>query len=299
MGSQDRVAVVHVGKYLDGNDRLCHHDCLFCMERMEPGNSNEQLPSVADIACAVQHYSEMKGAISQIYVAGGEPTLRKDFAEIIRIIQPYCHNIVLSTGCDYDNEDAMVYDIVELGIRNIATSIHSHSAATHDRLTGCPGSFDRTMSAIKKFIDAGVSVTVNSVINSFNVPEMNKIVRCFKEAKLKIEKLTLTHYMHHGNAYYHDELRFNADECSEILGSAVSAAEQVDYVVTFRDFPLCLDDRLALRQEVVENIDIINLKMAAMEIVGEKAPSFTKKKCCQCNWFDKCPHYLTANYGEG
>ena len=25
-----------VSKYLDGLDRKCNHDCLFCIERMEP-----------------------------------------------------------------------------------------------------------------------------------------------------------------------------------------------------------------------------------------------------------------------
>ena len=58
MAEFGNTVVIHVAKYLDGNDRLCHHDCLFCMERMEPGNSNEFLPTIQEIDKALLNYSD-------------------------------------------------------------------------------------------------------------------------------------------------------------------------------------------------------------------------------------------------
>lgn len=298
MAELGNTVVIHVAKYLDGNDRLCHHDCLFCMERMEPGNSNEFLPTIQEIDKALLNYSDRRNIISKIYIAGGEPTLRKDFDEIVITVKKYCDNIVLSTSCDYDNQDEMVEVIRSLGIKQVATSLHSHLPSIHDKLTGTEGSFERTMSSIKKLIDVGISVTVNSVINAYNVTEMQDIVECFSLRQLKIEKLTLTHYMNHGNAYYHKDLKFDVDECSEEIGAAISSVSNVDYDVTFRDFPICADSRLEWHMENVEYIDIIDLNTEFLEVVGEQAPSFTKEKCCHCDWFDKCPHYLMANYGE-
>lgn len=293
-----KTVVVHVAKYLDGNDRLCHHDCLFCMERMEPGDSNELLPAIQDIDNALSTYTIGRNKINKIYIAGGEPTLRKDFEELVQTVRTYCSNMVLSTSCDFENPDEMIKVIGLLGIKNVATSIHSHLPSVHDRLTGMKGSYERTISSIRKLIDAGVSVTVNSVINAYNIYEMQDIVECFHLKKLRIDKLTLTHYMNHGNAFYHKELRFNVDECAESIGRAITSIANVDYAVTFRDFPICLDSRLECFLENVECIDIINLNSDTLDVVGEKAPAFTKEKCVHCDWFDKCPHYLMANYGE-
>lgn len=290
---------IHVAKYLDGNDRLCHHDCLFCMERMEPGDSNELLPTIQEIDNALLNYSTSRNGISKIYIAGGEPTLRKDFTEIVKTVKKYCDNIVLSTSCDYDDPDEMINAIQMLGIRQIATSVHSNLPSTHDKLTGIEGSFEKTMYAIRRFNEVGIAVTVNAVVNALNVKEMKDIVKCFSLKKMKIEKLTLTHYMNHGNAYYHKELRFDVDECSLDVGAAISCIPDVEYEVTFRDFPICIDPRLEGCMENVENIDIIDLNVSTMGVVGEKAPAFTKEKCHCCNWFDECPHYLMANYGEG
>lgn len=293
-----KTVVVHVAKYLDGNDRLCHHDCLFCMERMEPGGSNELLPAIQDIDNALSTYTIGRNKINKIYIAGGEPTLRKDFEELVQTVRTYCSNMVLSTSCDFENPDEMIKVIGLLGIKNVATSIHSHLPSVHDRLTGMKGSYERTISSIRKLIDAGVSVTVNSVINAYNIYEMQDIVECFHLKKLRIDKLTLTHYMNHGNAFYHKELRFNVDECAESIGRAITSIANVDYAVTFRDFPICLDSRLECFLENVECIDIINLNPDTLDVVGEKAPAFTKEKCVYCDWFDKCSHYLMANYGE-
>ena len=56
MSNRENVAVIHVAKYLDGYDRLCDHNCIFCMERMEPGHSNESLPALSDIKSAILKY---------------------------------------------------------------------------------------------------------------------------------------------------------------------------------------------------------------------------------------------------
>ena len=290
--------VIHVAKYLDGNDRLCHHNCLFCMEQMEPGDSNKLLPTIEEIDYALLNYSANQKNISTVYIAGGEPTLRKDLGKIVRTVRKYCDNIILSTSCDYDDPDSIIDVIKSLGIKQVATSIHSHLSSIHDKLTGIGGSFERTVSSIRKLIDEGICVTVNAVINSYNIHGMKDIVEFFTLQKLKIEKLTLTHYINHGNAYYHKDLKFDIDQCYIDVSAAISCIKKVNYNVSFRDFPLCVDLRIKDYMEHVAYIDIIDLNINDLEVVSEKAPTFIKEKCHDCNWFNDCPHYLMANYGE-
>ena len=293
-----KTAVLHVGKYMDGKDRLCKHDCLFCMERMEPQQSSEILPSIQDIEAVLKRFFVNNIVFSQIYIAGGEPTLRDDFPELIDLVRRYCPEIILSSACDYENADKVIREILDLKIGRIATSIHGYIGKTHDSLTRSPGSFERTLNNIRVFLNAGVSVTVNSVINAINVNEMPQIAKMFTQAQIPIEKLTFTHYMRRGNAYYHDELWFDIDKYACVISSTVDIIGQVGHEVTFRNFPLCLDSRLVDYREVLDDIYIISLDAESTGLSEEKAPSFTKEKCAQCLLFRSCDGYLLSNYGE-
>lgn len=298
MSDRENIAVLHVAKYLDGYDRLCDHNCIFCMERMEPGDSNEVLPTLSEIKSAILQYIDRYGKITKLYIAGGEPTLREDFADIVKLTQEFCNNIILSTCCDYRNMQQTVEKICRLGIKRVATSIHGSTSEIHDELTGIKGSFINTLETIKRLTDNGVSVTVNSVICAFNIADMPKISCLFAKRGIPIEKLTFTHYFHHGNAYYHDELKFNVDDYAIVLSESLNKFGILSYEITYRDFPLCLDKRLVDHQEVVEDINIICLNTDEMIAIGEKSPSLHKEKCHSCIMENECPKYLMANYTE-
>lgn len=298
MSDRENIAVLHVAKYLDGYDRLCDHNCIFCMERMEPGDSSETLPTLSDIKSAILQYIGKYGEITKLYIAGGEPTLRKDFIDIIKLAQGFCDNIVLSTCCDYRDVSNMVELICTLGIKCVATSIHGSTSEMHDRLTGVKGSFINTLKTIKLLSNNGVRVTVNSVMCAFNIADMPRISYLFAEKEIPIEKVTFTHYFHHGNAYYHGELKFNVDDYANVLSESLNNCGVLPYEITYRDFPLCIDRRLAEYQEVVEDINIICLNTDETIAIGEKSPSLQKEKCHYCTLIDECPKYLMANYAE-
>ena len=296
MKNSDNVVVLHVAKYTDHNDRLCNHDCLFCMERMEPNHSNKVLPSIKNIESALERFVKKNKKIEEIYIAGGEPTLRPDFSKIVKVVSKYCSNIILSTSCDYTTS---IYEqIKNLGIKKIATSVHGDTSELHDFLTNKVGSFYRTIDSIRYFIELGCVVSVNTVICSFNILRLAEIIQLFKENSLNISKLTLTHYINHGNAFYHNELKFNIDNYADIITKAIDVAQNVNYQVSFRDFPLCLDSRLESLRENIENIQIINLGSRNFYYKEEQAPNFLKNKCIDCTHVKKCSHYLVANYLE-
>lgn len=298
MNSTENVAVIHIAKYLDGYDRLCDHNCIFCMERMEPGDSNESLPALSKIKLAILQYIAEYGEITKLYIAGGEPTLRKDFFEIVKLAQNYCNSIVLSTCCDYKDAYRTINMICDLGIKSVTTSIHGSTNEIHDSLTGVQGSFDNTLGAIRQLLNNNIKVAINSVVCSININDMPQIALMFSKNKISIDKLTFTHYIHHGNAYYHDELKFNGNEYKKVLSQTINNCDSVPYEITFRDFPLCLEERLAEHQEIVEHINIICLNTKEMIATSEKAPVLFKEKCYQCSLVDKCPKYLMANYTE-
>lgn len=298
MSNRENIAVIHVAKYLDGYDRLCNHNCIFCMERMEPGASSEKLPSLFEIESAILQYKKKHGEITKLYIAGGEPTLRRDFSDIMKLAYNYCDNLVLSTSCDYKDINNIVNLIGKLGIKNVATSIHGSTSQLHDKLTGIDGSLCNTLTTIRELLSRGINVTINSVICAFNIQDMPQIAQMFLKNGISISKLTFTHYIHHGNAYYNDELKFNVDKYKNVLSEVIDSCNCVPYEITFRDFPICIDERIFSHQEIIERINIISLKTDKMVAISEKAPVLVKEKCYKCRFFDSCPKYLMANYME-
>lgn len=61
----------------------------------------------------------------------------------------------------------------------------------------------------------------------------------------------------------------------------------MDYAVSFRDFPLCLDSRLIKYREDLENMYILDLCDIDGHLSSEKAPAVVKKNvgnvCCLIN----------------
>lgn len=293
-----RTVVLHVGKYKDGYDRLCRHDCLFCIERMEPGKSSGILPTLYDIDRALKLYKK-KNIIETIYIAGGEPTLREDFIPLSFYLSNICSKLVLSTSCDYgEDNNKILQAVLNSKIKSISTSVLGINKKIHDLITQSEGSFDRTFANMDFFLSFGLSVNVNVVVCSYNIDNIPDIVLMFDKRKIKINKLTITHYMHRGNAYYHNELMFDVDKYARIVSKSLDYAKDIPYELTFRNFPICIDNRLQQYNENLNSIDIIDFTKPGFKILNENAPYIVKSKCLHCLSFNDCPKYLKANYGR-
>ena len=64
---------------------------------------------------------------------------------------------------------------------HVATSFYSDQAAVHDSITQHPGSFERTVTGIKRFVAAGLSVRVGVIETEANAGHADRAIR-FLEA---------------------------------------------------------------------------------------------------------------------
>ena len=281
---------------MNGLDRLCNHNCLFCIEKIELDHNSEVLPTLDDVKNEIDKYYSIYKSIDCIYIAGGEPTLNPQFEDIIKYLKSICSNMVLSTNCDYENPDKIIHVLEEYNINSISTSIHGSNSISHDGLTLSNGSFGRTVNTITQMIEKGFSVSINSVICSKNILDMPMILNLF--SSIPIKKLVFTHYAHHGNAYYHKDLFFDVDKYGYIISQTIDSLNEVNFEVKFRDFPICLDTRLLNLQENVTDIHIAQKKENEYVFISEKAPFIEKPKCINCTFYSACPKYLKSNYCE-
>ncbi len=83
-----------------------------------------------------------------ISLAGGEPLMREDLPEIIRILNEANHfPILITNGWFVDEERAR--DIQQAGLQEISVSVDYADAARHDRQRGRQGAWDKAVKALE------------------------------------------------------------------------------------------------------------------------------------------------------
>ncbi len=110
-----------------------------------------------------------------IVLTGGEPFCHRDYfriAEAVRdrglVLKTYTNGVLLA-----DREKAERY--AALAPFETEVSLHGATAATHDRLTGIRGSFDKLVAALGHLSDLGVKVTVKTPITRLNQHELQDV----------------------------------------------------------------------------------------------------------------------------
>ncbi|HVZ35183.1 MAG TPA: radical SAM protein, partial [Polyangiaceae bacterium] len=94
-------------------------------------------------------------------ISGGEPTLRKDFLELVAYARELRFAVkIYSNALNIDG--ALAAELGRLAVQEVQISLYSHRAALHDAVTRVPGSFDRVVSAVRELRRAGVQVVLKT-----------------------------------------------------------------------------------------------------------------------------------------
>ena len=150
----------------------CNLKCIHCYAGPEEHSiANGELPTERWLALL----DEMAAAgCVFLLITGGDPLIRPDFAEIYRHAKKAGMMITLFTnGILIDDELLELFG--ELPPRVVEISIYGATAATHDRITGIEGSFDRLIEKIEKLLERGVRLRMKSILMKPNEPEFADI----------------------------------------------------------------------------------------------------------------------------
>jgi radical SAM protein with 4Fe4S-binding SPASM domain len=157
-------------------DTGCNQECVHCF-------LGEKRP-LADLAPArllLERDLPAAGLRPLLYYS--EPFVSRDPArrrEVLEIAARHQRRLLLTNAVAVD--EAVAEQLVELGPFRVYVSILGGSAATHDQVTGSPGSFDRAVAGIGRIAarrDRGLTLCVNLLVTRANLPELEPMIdRC-------------------------------------------------------------------------------------------------------------------------
>ena len=129
--------------------------------------------------------------------------------------------------------------LVDAGIDEYFISVTADSAELHDRITEIPGSFDKTVQAIRN-LDAFPSVKIftNTVITRLSFPSLPGVVELFRDIR-RLERMDFWNYWPMAEE---DDTGLLASHFDILpwLQQAVRAARQLGRQVEIKNFPHCL-----------------------------------------------------------
>ena len=155
----------------------CNSRCVMCDIWKSDGDREREL--------APRDYRWLPTSLRSINVSGGEPFLRDDIVEIVRVMHDRCQaaRIVISTnGLQPERIEQAVAQMPEIAIRVSVDGI----GEAHDAVRGVPGAYDRAMETVERLRAIGISdLGLAATATDSNVGDVTQVREKTKELGLK------------------------------------------------------------------------------------------------------------------
>lgn len=146
--------------------KRCNLKCLHCIM----GDCSDYEMTTDEAFAAISSIVKLGG--KRLFIAGGEPLMRKDICSIIE--RAFSAGLVVSLITNGTKIDKTFLKNVGRCIQNIAISIDGHSQV-QDEIRG-HGMYDKCVSALRLISEFNIDTAVYTTINSLNETVINELL---------------------------------------------------------------------------------------------------------------------------
>jgi PqqA peptide cyclase len=209
----------------------CPLQCPYCSNPLELERGSVELDTatwrrVLDEATAL--------GVLQIHFSGGEPSARRDLADLVRHaagLGQYTNLITSGVLLDQPKLDGLI----EAGLDHLQLSIQDSRAGNADRIGGHRNGHARKMALAAMVRAAGLPLTINAVVHRQNLDHLPEIIDLAVE--LGAQRLEVAHVQYHGWALVNRAALMPTREQTDVAVELVREARErlkgvlaIDYV---------------------------------------------------------------------
>jgi len=215
---------------------ICNNRCWFCVV-----DSPKQKTELVDRG-RIERFLELhkdKG-YSAVNIHGGEPTIRKDFLEVLtRIVELGYPQIILQTNGRSLADNEFAERVCHLGVGLFVISVHGSCTETHELITQVPNSFEQALKGISNIKQCGARVRTNSVVSKLNYTDIPETMRLLLQ--LGVDHINISALHTAGAAFrYFEKVTPTYDESIPFVRMATDIVNQTGTPLTLEGFPLCV-----------------------------------------------------------
>lgn len=213
----------------------CNNNCIMCTTGKDRFSYLNKEPILRLIeGLADKNYEELT-------LTGGEPTISKDFFEILDFIRLHkFREVRLETNGRFFYYTSFLDRVINKKvIHNYVISLFGSCGPTHDKITGTPSSFFQTIGGIKNLIERNENVTVNLVIMKNNFSEIFSTYNLLKDMHIKDISISFIAPFGRAKDYYkHISLRYYdiIPEIERVIDNSYMDGIKIG----LSDFPFCV-----------------------------------------------------------
>jgi len=277
----------------------CNNNCIFCSVGTSSHYSYSTEEALAELNKAYEQ------GYRNIDFIGGEPTIRADFLKLVSYAKRrgYRRIMVTTNGRRFSYRD-FTRRAVEAGLTEATFSLYGDKKLLHNGITRTPDAFQQCVSGIKNAINAGLRVTVNTVISRLNYKKLLELGLFIN--KLGVKEWHILELLPDGRcAQLYNSLSVNLIDLSEELNK-ISRISRLFNELDIFDFPFCIfEPKMFKRRDInfvtakrrYENLSQASpcgLSLRIKEtIVNSKVLHEDKYKikpaiCRDCKYFNEC-----------
>lgn len=219
----------------------CNSNCVMCPS---PDISRQKGGSTS-VNTLIEIAKHIPTDAPHLTITGGEPfMIGPDIFRFFEFLRDKfeCTDFLFLTNGRIFAVDSYVQRFVEKAPKNsiVAIPIHGSTAEIHDMITQTNGSFDQTMTGIKKLLKTGIHVELRIVVSRLNEKDIHNIAKMISDELSGVDYVSIMAMEMTGNA------RVNQDKVWISYVDAALVAEDAALVliengidVKLYNFPLC------------------------------------------------------------
>ncbi len=161
--------------------QACDLNCAHCRANARPHRHPLEL-STAEAFHLIDQIAEMH--VPLFVLTGGDPLKRPD---LMPIVQYACRRGVRTSLTPSTTPLLVrnaVFDLKASGLMRLALSLDGSTAELHDGFRGVPGSYQRTLDAVKWCHEAGLPVQINTTMSRRNLADMDNMIELLKSLRV-------------------------------------------------------------------------------------------------------------------
>lgn len=226
----------------------CNNNCVSCIyDRRQSHNLGT--PFLKEVTKVIDSLDpESDGENNHITFTGGEPTIRKEFFQILKYTRkkyPDMYMATVTNGrifCQEEKAEKLA-DIVGENYQ-MGVALYSHKPEIHDEITRVEGSWEETVQGIKNLLSQDIRIELRIIVNKINYKYMEGTARFIKDEIPGVARVTFINMKYTGNAFRNrDKVFVKYKECNPEVEKAVDVLEDEDIEIRMFHFPLCTIDK--------------------------------------------------------
>ncbi|HVB25148.1 MAG TPA: TIGR04053 family radical SAM/SPASM domain-containing protein [Ktedonobacteraceae bacterium] len=158
--------------------RACNLACVHCRAEAQPHPHPLELRTHESLRL-LDEIAELHPAT--LVLTGGDPLLRADLETLIRHAVAADVRVAITPSVTRRVTKSAMMNLKTWGITQIAFSLDGASAVVHDDFRKVPGTFERTLQALRWAREAGLPLQINTTVTTMTAAELPGIARIVEE----------------------------------------------------------------------------------------------------------------------